>query len=306
MRRSMVRVVTRACFQESWATTYASTSLGPPSDEEAREGLTPHGEGSIVPYDLTVAGEALVARARLPIAGLEFQRRIVLRESALLIRETVTNVSGRDRAIGWTQHVTLGPPFLECGTTQFRASATRSKVFETTFGADDYLEPAAEFDWPMAPGRDGGIADLRVLSNTARSSAYTAHLMDQKQTTAYFVAFAPHLRTCVRIRLEPSDFPWLGIWEENHSRVNSPWNGRTLARGMEFGVSPMPETREAMIRREHPVRRPLLSPHFCRNDRLRSNIVRSAGGPTRFRKRGLTPFLLFSNAKRAGPCNLRA
>jgi hypothetical protein len=41
----------------------------------------------------------------------------------------------------------------------------------------------------------------------------------------------------------------MGIWEENHSRTNPPWNGHTMTRGMEFGVSPMPETREAMVRR---------------------------------------------------------
>jgi hypothetical protein len=41
----------------------------------------------------------------------------------------------------------------------------------------------------------------------------------------------------------------MGIWEENHSRTHAPWNGRTLTRGMEFGVSPMPETRRQMIDR---------------------------------------------------------
>ena len=46
-----------------------------------------------------------------------------------------------------------------------------------------------------------------------------------------------------------SDFPWLGIWEENYSRDASPWNGQTLTRGLEFGVSPMPETRRQMIDR---------------------------------------------------------
>jgi hypothetical protein len=222
--------------------------FGPPSDDEAHAGLTVHGEGSIVPYELTAAGETLVARASLPIAGLEFSRRIILRDDTLMIRETVANVSGRDRPIGWTQHVTLGPPFLELGTTQFRASATRSKVFEATFGADDYLKPAQVFDWPMAPRRDGGAADLRVLGDTPRSSAYTAHLMDQ-QSTAYFVAFTPRFELAFGYVWKPSDFPWLGIWEENRSRLNPPWNGRTLARGLEFGVSPMPETREAMVAR---------------------------------------------------------
>ncbi len=41
----------------------------------------------------------------------------------------------------------------------------------------------------------------------------------------------------------------MGIWEENHSRTAPPWNGRTLTRGLEFGVSPMPETRRQMIER---------------------------------------------------------
>jgi hypothetical protein len=41
----------------------------------------------------------------------------------------------------------------------------------------------------------------------------------------------------------------LGIWEENHSRTAPPWNGQTVTCGMEFGVSPMPETRRQMIER---------------------------------------------------------
>ena len=43
----------------------------------------------------------------------------------------------------------------------------------------------------------------------------------------------------------------MGIWEENRSRPASPWNGREITRGMEFGVSPFPETRRAMIERGH-------------------------------------------------------
>jgi len=45
------------------------------------------------------------------------------------------------------------------------------------------------------------------------------------------------------------DFPWLGIWRENRSRSHAPWNSVTVACGMEFGVSPMPETRREMIDR---------------------------------------------------------
>ena len=47
-----------------------------------------------------------------------------------------------------------------------------------------------------------------------------------------------------------ADFPWMGIWEENRSRTQSPWNGETLTRGMEFGVSPFPESRREMVERQ--------------------------------------------------------
>ena len=222
--------------------------FGPPTDEEARAGLTAHGEASVGPYELTASGDTLVARAQFPIAGLEFERRIVLRDRVVMFREKLKNVTRSERAIGWTQHVTLGPPFLERGTTQFRTSATRSKVFETSFGADDYLERGAEFDWPMAPAMKGRPVDLRVFSDRERSSAYTAHLMNGSET-AFFVAFSPPLELALAYVWKASDFPWMGIWEENHSRQNPPWSGRTLTRGLEFGVSPIPETREAMVQR---------------------------------------------------------
>ncbi len=224
--------------------------FGPPSDEDAARGLGAHGEGSIAGYDLETSGRSLVMRARFPIAGLDFQRGIEMRDRVLAIRERIVNVSGADRAIGWTQHVTLGPPFLEPGSTQFRASATHSKVFESKFGSDDYLRESAEFEWPYAPRTDGRRADLQVFSDAERSTAFTTHLLDQERP-AYFVAFAPAFDLAFGYVWNAVDFPWLGIWEENRSRLHHPWNGQTLARGMEFGVSPMPETREAMIARGH-------------------------------------------------------
>jgi hypothetical protein len=42
----------------------------------------------------------------------------------------------------------------------------------------------------------------------------------------------------------------MGIWEENHSRTQTPWNGEALTRGMEFGVSPFPESRREMVQRQ--------------------------------------------------------
>jgi hypothetical protein len=223
--------------------------FGGPSDEEAAAGLTPHGDASVVRYELDVTGDAMTIGAVLPLAELRVERRLELRHRTVRIRESIENLTACDRPIGWTEHVTLGPPFLEKGLTEFRSSATRSKVFEGAFGADDYLVAGAAFDWPLAPRTGGGTADLRRLTGAAASSAYTAHLMDQSREDAFFVAFSATVRLAFGYVWRRRDFPWLGIWEENHSRHNAPWNGATLARGMEFGVSPMPESRREMIDR---------------------------------------------------------
>jgi len=223
--------------------------FGGPSPEEAAEGMTVHGEASVGRYEMEAQGAGLAMTTEMPVAQIRFTRRIGLEGRTVRIAETVENLAACDRPIAWTQHVTLGPPFLERGATQFRASATRSKVYEKPFGPDDYLTPGAEFDWPLAPLAPWGPADLRVFTARPRSCAFTTHLMDPAREDAFFVAYSPAHRLAFGYFWKRADFPWLGIWEENHSRTNPPWNGQTLARGMEFGVSPIPESRREMIER---------------------------------------------------------
>jgi hypothetical protein len=223
--------------------------FGPPSPEEAAAGIGVHGEAPVALYDVLKTDARLTLRAHLPIAQIAFERTVELQGCCVKITESVRNLAGFDRPIGWTQHVTLGPPFLECGVTQFRASASRSKVFEGGFGIADYLQAGAEFDWPFAPRHGGGAADLRIFTNAASSSAYTAHLMDTASDHAFFAAFAPEHELVFGYVWKRADFPWMGIWEENRSRTHAPWNGETIARGMEFGVSPFPETRREMVDR---------------------------------------------------------
>jgi hypothetical protein len=222
------------------------------SAEEAAAGLTVHGEAAVATYDIRESENELVARTELPQAQLRFERvlRLVPGSGVIRISEMVENVAATDRPVGWTQHVTLGPPFLQKGSTAFRMPATRSKVSETDFsGGKGYMKIGAEFDWPMVPGLNGGQADMRVFTDAPVSAAYTAHLMDARREQAFFAAFSPACRVLFGYVWKRSDFPWLGIWEENYCRQHAPWNGKGLTRGMEFGVSPMPETRRQMIER---------------------------------------------------------
>jgi len=199
--------------------------FGGPSTEEATAGLTVHGEASVAAYEVTATPTGLTQRARLPQSQLQLERRIALAGRTVEIVETVENESATDRPIAWTEHVTLGPPFLEKGATEFRAPVKKSLVL-------------AE-----------GNGDLELYTNAPVSGGFTTHLMDPARDTAFFVAWSPRSQVALGYAWRQADFPWLGVWEENYSRTGAPWDGRTLTRGMEFGASPAAETRRQMIER---------------------------------------------------------
>ncbi len=226
--------------------------FGGPSEDEAAAGLSVHGEASVAPYEISTEGGTLIARAEFPQAQLRFERRIsFVSPTTVHIVETVENPTACDRPIAWTQHVTLGAPFVEPGVTEFRASATRSKVSESDFAGDKgYMKTGAEFDWPHVPHKHIGTVDLRHYTNLPVSGGFSTHLMDPKRKDAFFLAWSPKSKVLIGYVWQKADFPWLGIWEENRCRTTAPWGGKTITRGMEFGVSPMPETRRQMIERK--------------------------------------------------------
>jgi hypothetical protein len=213
--------------------------FGPPSPDEEAAGIPVHGESNILAHEFSSLADGLTSRCIMPRTQLAFERTIRLSAARIWIEENVENLWPLDRPIAWQQHVTLGPPFLELGATQFRAPATRSRA----------IGGAGDFDWPWRPLADGRKEDLRVYIDAESSGGFTTHLMDPALERSYFFAFAPVARVLLGYVWRRSDFPWLGIWEENRSRIHAPWNGRTLTRGMEFGASPFPETRRQMIER---------------------------------------------------------
>jgi len=224
--------------------------FGGPSPEEAAAGMTVHGEASVGAYTIQSDGPSLTASTTAHAAQLNFTRNIRLDADGktVHISETVENLAALDRPIAWTQHVTLGPPFLARGKTQVRAPGTKSKVFESEFG-DSRFKTGAVFDWPLVPLKKGGTEDLRTYTSAESSAGFTTHMMDPHREEAFFVAWSPESHVLFGYKWKRTDFPWLGIWEENHARTGLPWGGKTMTRGMEFGASPMPESRRQMIDR---------------------------------------------------------
>jgi hypothetical protein len=224
--------------------------FGPPSEAEYAAGVTVHGESSVAPYDIEVSGVRMIAKAHLPLAQLDFERELELAPNGVVnIRETVTNLTAIDRPLAWTQHVTMGPPFLESGITRLNMNALDSKVFHGDFGDAQPYKPGAIFEWPHAPNKDGSTTDLSIQSTAARSAGVTCHLVDPSSEHGSFEAFHPPTRVLFGYQWKRADFPWISLWEENRSRTFAPWNGNAVTRGVEFGVSPFAEGRRAMVER---------------------------------------------------------
>jgi hypothetical protein len=202
--------------------------FGAPSDAEAAAGMDVHGAAGVLPWEIASEGGTLTARVQLPVARLDFVRTLRLAGDKLHFTEVLTNLADEDRPIAWTQHVTLGPPFLERGQTQFSAPTVR------------------EQDLDEDPRQH---VDLERYTAAAKASGYTTHLMDPARENAHFLAWSPRHQLLLGYVWRQADFPWLGTWDEYHERTAPPWNGISETRGMEFGASPFPESRRKMIDR---------------------------------------------------------
>ena len=87
-----------------------------------------------------------------------------------------------------------------------------------------------------------------------------ALLTDSKRAVAFLAVLNRRLGLVAGYCFPRSMFPWITVWEENRARSSPPWDGRTQARGLEFGTTPMPLGREATFSNGYL----LDTPAFCR------------------------------------------
>ena len=222
------------------------SGFGDPSPEEEKCGLTCHYEApvarwSVISKTINKRGVRLEYGCLLPAAQMRFIRAISMRANSNIInvRETIQNLARRDVPFTICQHVTFGPPFVEPGVTAFDASAAKGHTSPAKFGNPQRLKIDKDYRWPHGPGANGKNIDLRFMGKGKNGDFY-ANLMDLKKEQAWFSAINPRLGLLVAYVWRRADYPWLGVWEENYSRKQSPWNGNTLARGMEFANTPFP------------------------------------------------------------------
>jgi len=218
--------------------------FGPPSPEEIAAGLGTHGEAPAVLWKIFREFQddkpGVEYGAELPIAQIDFRRilRIDPKHPVVYCEEKARNLSRADRPISWTEHVTVGPPFLACGVTRVDMPATHGKVNVGSYSDAMMVTPEADFEWPYAPLQDGGFHDLRTTPDGSYLR-YTAQLLDPARALGYTAIANPKAGLLLAYVFRREDFPWVGNWEERFYLQKAPWGGKTFCRGIEFSSTPL-------------------------------------------------------------------
>ncbi len=213
--------------------------FGSPSKAELKAGYPFHGEAGSQHFEIlqsTKVGSiaSVILAARLPLAH-EFVTRTIRMadgENIAYIDTEVENLLSFDRPISWAEHATIGPPFFEPGKVAVDIPAHRCRVRpekETPFPGR--LEPLRDFEWPMAPLRNGGDANLLDVPGGKAGFDLAACLVNPERTYGYIAAFRRDKKLLFGYVFRRRDFPWLMNWM-NYSGDSQ------AARGIEFSTQP--------------------------------------------------------------------
>ena len=200
---------------------------GDPSASEYAAGMTYHGETGISRWTQTAgANDTLTVAAELPESRTRFTRSVRVAGQVVWFEETAENESAWDRPVGWCEHVTMGPPFLEREATIIDASLTRGEAY------------GRELAWPLGADENGAVDLHRVRRD---GPVLVNHfLVDPAREWGFFTALHPGKRLLFGYAFPRADFKWLNVWESNTPLM--------LTRGMEFSNTPVHGTMKVLAK----------------------------------------------------------
>jgi hypothetical protein len=225
--------------------------FGPVSQEERRAGLPGHGEAHRVAWETVSSGRmngsttTVSFAATLPLVQEIFRRsiHIVDGENVVYVESELESLLAFDRPIAWAEHATIGSPFLEPGKTVVEMSATRAmtRSYESQSDTPPHrLASFKEFTWPMAPGMNGVLIDVRPTPTEKPIGDHTASLMDPARRLVFVTAFNASRRLLLGYVFRREEYPWTQLWESYPE-------GDRIARGLEFATQPFDLPRREVV-----------------------------------------------------------
>jgi hypothetical protein len=216
----------------------ALDGFGAPSDQERAAGMPFHGEASkqvvkVIASQTSGSVRSLILQTALPLGQETLTRTIemVQGENVVYVSSELESGLAVDRPVSWSEHATIGPPFLEKGKTVVDMPALNCRVRPFKPGPiPGRLTYGGDFQWPLAPTKDNGRADLRLVPADNYLDLASCQ-MDPKRKLAFVTALHLDKHLLFGYVFRQQDYPWLMSW------MNYTGDGRA-ARGMEFSTQP--------------------------------------------------------------------
>lgn len=216
----------------------ALDGFGAPSEQERAAGMPFHGEASKQVAKVTASEDSGPVRSitfqiALPLAQETLTRTIemVEGENVVYVSSDLESGIAVDRPVSWAEHATIGPPFLEKGQTVVDMPALSCRVRPYKPGSiPGRLVYERNFQWPLAPTKDNGQADLRLVPADPYLDLASCQ-MDPKRKLAFVTALHLSRHLLFGYVFRQQDYPWLMSW------MNYTGDNRA-ARGMEFSTQP--------------------------------------------------------------------
>ena len=232
-------------------------------------GLSFHGEAGLRQWEVQrVDGASVTLAVRLQQTQLEMRRTFTPAPDGspvVRVTEEICNLVGFERAMGATQHVSLGADFIADGKCRFSTNCDKGMTWpHAGASADGDVDPgdgAASASPPsfFAPGqtfnvaegiprKDGGVDDWSRFPRCERNSDLCTMRVSPQDEHGWFVVERPG-EAVFAYAWKRQEAPWLMTWEENNARAQAPWSSRTVVRGLEFGSYALATSRRDNVQR---------------------------------------------------------
>jgi hypothetical protein len=154
----------------------------------------------------------------------------------LTLEERVTNESSVTQYLMWGHHPTLGEAFLD-ESCVIDVPARRGLTFPVS-SEDNLLAAEAEFTWPHAPARQGGVIDLSRVPPRASRQEDSAYLSDL--AAGWWAVTNTRLKLGFGLVWPVELFPYIILWAVYHGTPGYPWYRQNYNLALE-PQSSMPE-----------------------------------------------------------------
>ncbi|WP_027007983.1 hypothetical protein [Conexibacter woesei] len=202
-----------------------------------------HGEVVRLPWDVLDAGERHVtARVQTLRRPLTLERRVEVDGSTLRVSERIENVGALAADYAWGHHPCFSRATFAGGRIELAPS-----VAEVPAPAHDpahaTLAPGNPFTWPHAPCADGTTEDLSLVPG-ARDGRVD-HTCLTVPEGRYRIT-APRFDRALEITYNPTDFPYILLWQDFGPPAAFPLYGGGDTFALEFSTIPCRSTPDAI------------------------------------------------------------